>query len=103
MAELPPPVLTFADSCRQCAVREVALPAPLPPLADEFDWLVRDFEGFRRFMLEDLAARFPERTRWTAADLEVVIVEAFAAALDQLSDMLDRVSAEAALETARRP
>jgi hypothetical protein len=103
MAELPPPVLTFEDSCRQCARRDVLLPTPLPPIADDFDWLVRDFEGFRRFMLEDLAARFPERTRWTAADLEVVIIEAFAAVLDQLSDMLDRVAAEGTLETARRP
>jgi hypothetical protein len=81
----------------------VALPAPLPEIGDDFDWLVRDFEGFRRFMLEDLAARFPERTRWTPADLEVVLVEAFAAVFDQLSDMLDRVMAEATLETARRP
>ena len=35
--------------------------------------------------------------------MEVVLVEALAVALDQLSDMLDRVHAEAFLETARRP
>jgi hypothetical protein len=103
MADLAHPVLQFQDSCRQCVRREVQLPAPLPEIGDDFDWLVRDFEGFRRFMLEDLAARFPERTRWTPADLEVVLVEAHAAVLDQLSDMLDRVQAEATLETARRP
>src|SRR5262249_56577194 len=40
---------------------------------------------------------------WTPADLEVVVIEALAAGLDQLSDMADRVSAEAYLETARRP
>lgn len=103
MAELERSTLRFQDSCRECARREVALPAALPAIGDDFDWMVRDFESFRRFMLEDLAARFPERTRWTPADLEVVLVEAFAAVLDQLSDMLDRVAAETALETARRP
>jgi hypothetical protein len=35
--------------------------------------------------------------------MEVVLVEALAAVLDQLSDMADRVSGEAYLETARRP
>jgi hypothetical protein len=103
MAELARPVLRFDQSCRACARRDVPLPAALPEVGDDFDWLVRDFDGFRRFMLEDLAARFPERQRWTAADQEVVLVEAFAAVLDQLSDMLDRVAAEATLETARRP
>ncbi|HJY78830.1 MAG TPA: hypothetical protein VKE95_19465 [Burkholderiales bacterium] len=103
MAELSRATLEFGTNCRDCARREVKLPPALPEIGDDFDWLVRDYDGFRRFMLEDLAARFPERTRWTPADLEVVLVEAFAAALDQLSDMLDRVSAEAALETARRP
>jgi hypothetical protein len=103
VADLARALLRFDHSCRACARREVRLPPVLPAVGDDFDWKVRDFEGFRRFMLEDLAARFPERKRWTAADMEVVLVEAFAAALDQLSDMLDRVAAEATLETARRP
>lgn len=64
---------------------------------------MRDYDGFRLFMLQELAARFPERRRWTPGDLEVVLVEVLAAVLDQLSDMLDRVSAERFLETARRP
>ena len=54
-------------------------------------------------MLEELQVRFPERRRWTIADVEVVLAELFATALDQLSDMADRVAAEAYLETARRP
>jgi hypothetical protein len=84
-------------------VREVHLPAALPDAGDDFDWRVRDYDGFRIFMLEELAARFPERKRWTPADIEVVLVEVMAAVLDQLSDMLDRVAAERFLETARRP
>jgi hypothetical protein len=95
--------LRFGGSCPDCGVREVHLPAALPELGDDFDWRVRDYDGFRMFMMEELSARFPERTRWTPADLEVVLVEVFATILDQLSDMLDRVATEAFLESARRP
>lgn len=103
MAENPQITLEFAGRCPDCAERQVSLPPALPEVGDDFDWLVRDFDSFRRFMLEELAARFPERTRWTPGDLEVVLVEVLAAVLDQLSDMADRVAAEALLETARRP
>ncbi|MCB1985624.1 MAG: hypothetical protein KDF49_09350 [Nitrosomonas sp.] len=103
MAEQPSSQLFFADGCSDCGYRQVELPDPLPPVGDDFDWLVRDYDGFRLFMLEELAARFPERRRWTPADMEVVIVETLSVVLDQLSDMLDRVQAEAFLETARRP
>jgi hypothetical protein len=103
MAETPQSILIFEGRCPDCAERRVELPPPLPEPGDDFDWLARDFDSFRRLMLEELAGRFPERTRWTAGDLEVVLVEALAALLDQLSDMADRVAAEACLETARRP
>lgn len=103
MADAPYMALRFEGSCPDCGVREVHLPAALPDVGDDFDWRVRDYDEFRLFMLEELSARFPERTRWTPADLEVVLVEVLATVLDQLSDMLDRVAAEAFLETARRP
>jgi hypothetical protein len=103
MAEEPKIELKFAEGCGDCGSREVALPAPLPTLGDDFDWDVRDYDGYRLFMLEELAARFPERRNWTPADLEVVLVESLAVVLDQLSDMQDRIQAEAFLETARRP
>jgi hypothetical protein len=103
MAENPQTTLTFNGGCPDCAERQVQLPPALPEVGDDFDWLVRDYDSFRRFMLEELAARFPERTRWTPADMEVVLVEVLAALLDQLSDMLDRVATESYLETARRP
>ena len=100
--------LTFHDPIgppgeRDCGTRSAILPLSLPRPGDDFVWEARDFDGFRMSMLEELAARFPERKQWTAADLEVVLVETLAWALDQLSDMLDRVTAEAYLETARRP
>ncbi len=103
MADSPHMELRFEGSCPDCGVREVHLPASLPVTGDDFDWRVRDYDGFRMFMLEELSARFPERKRWTPADLEVVLVEVMATILDQLSDMLDRVAAEAFLESARRP
>lgn len=103
MAEIPQVNLDFPGGCPDCGRREVIPIPPLPALGDDFDWRVRDYDGFRLAMLEELAARFPERTRWTPADLEVVIVEVLAAVLDQLSDQLDRITAEAYLETARRP
>ena len=103
MAENPKITLEFGGHCPDCAERRVSLPPALPVAGDDFDWLVRDFDSFRRFMLEELAARYPERNRWTPGDLEVVLVEVLAAVLDQLSDMADRTAAEATLETARRP
>jgi hypothetical protein len=103
MADAPDTGLVFKEGCGDCGERRVTLPAPLPSLGDDFDWDVRDYDGFRLFMLEELAARFPERPNWAPADMEVVLVEALSVVLDQLSDMQDRVQAEAFLETARRP
>lgn len=103
MAETPIPELKFVKGCNDCAIREVRLPSPLPDVGDDFDWNVRDYDSFRLYMLEELMSRFPERKRWTSADMEVVLIELFSGALDQLSDMLDRVFGEAFLETARRP
>jgi hypothetical protein len=103
MADSPSLRLRYQGTCPDCGVREVHLPTSLPDVGDDFDWRVRDYDGFRIFMLEELSARFPERKRWTPADLEVVLVEAMATVLDQLSDMLDRVAAEAFLESARQP
>ncbi len=99
----PIPNLFFRDGCSDCAERKVELPEQLPAVGDDFDWLLRDYDGFRLFMLEELAARFPERRIWTPADMEVVIIETLSVVLDQLSDMLDRAQAEAFLETARQP
>jgi len=103
VAETPHIELTFPGGCPDCGRRLIRLPYPLPEIGDDFDWTARNFDGFRQFMLEELAAAFPERSRWTVADMEVVLIEALAAALDQLSDMADRVNAEAFLETARQP
>lgn len=103
MASDPDITLSFDGHCPDCGRRQVDLPDILPAVGDDFDWDLRDYDGFRLYMLQELAARFPERQRWTPADVEVTLVEVLAYALDQLSDGLDRVAAEAYLQTARRP
>lgn len=103
MAQEPTVDIVYTQGCGDCGERRATLPAPLPEIGDDFDWDVRDYDGFRLFMLEELTARFPERRSWTPADMEVVLVETLSVVLDQLSDMNDRVQAESYLETARRP
>ena len=51
MAETPRSVLVWDDGCPDCGHREVRLPLPPVPVADDFDWSGRDFEHFRRVML----------------------------------------------------
>lgn len=109
MAELPPPSLVFDDPddarafCPDCGERRITLPPPIPGVEDDFDWKARDYDSFRLFLMQELAHRFPDRRRWTPADMEVVIVELLAAALDRASHALDAVQAERTLATARRP
>ncbi|MCY0096588.1 hypothetical protein [Hoeflea ulvae] len=103
MAERPQPELVWDDGCPDCGTRNTALPSGRVPVLDDFDWSVRDFEGFRRVMLEELAAADPAREKWTQGDHEIVLVEVLAAALDRSSHALDDIFYERFLETARRP
>lgn len=104
MAERPPLLLEFdTGGCPDCGVRRVRMPTEPVPLGDGFDWSARDFEGFRRMMLERLAAENPDRQRWTQADLEVTLIELLAASLDRMSHALDVTFAERFLATARWP
>jgi hypothetical protein len=103
MADDPVLSLSFDGRCPDCGRRQVDLPDDLPAVGDDLDWDLRDYDGFRLFMLQELAARFPERRRWTPADVEVTLAEVLAFALDQLSDALDRAAAEGYLDSARRP
>lgn len=103
LAELGVPKLIFDRDCPDPGRREIDLPHPLPEIGDDFDWNLGDYDSYREAMLAELALRYPERRWWTSADLEVVLLEVFAAVLDQLSDMADRVATESYLETARQP
>lgn len=103
MAELPAPLLKFEGVCPDCGSRSARLPLPIPGVDEDFDWRARDYDSFRLFMMQELASRFPERRRWTVADMEVVVVELLAAALDRASHAIDRVQAERFIDSARRP
>jgi hypothetical protein len=105
MAESPQLVLNFDPlaGCGDCGYRSAVMPRDLPLVGDDFPWGARDYDGLRQFMLEELVARFPERNRWTAADMEVVLIEVMAAMLDQFSDAADKVFREGVLETAQQP
>ena len=103
MAATPKAELVFRDGCPDCGERQVALPKPLPLIDDHVDWDARDYDSIRMFVMEELAARYPERVRWTPADMEVLITEVIASLLDRYSQTLDVVHGEAKLESARRP
>lgn len=103
MADLPEQILEFHDGCPDCGERRAQLPPPLPGVADDFDWKARDYDSLRLFMMQELAHRFPDRRRWTPADMEVVIVELLAAAFDRASHAIDAVQGERFLATAWRP
>ncbi len=39
--------IEYGAGCPDCATREVGLPQVLPAVGDDFDWDLRDFDGFR--------------------------------------------------------
>jgi Baseplate J-like protein len=69
-----------------------------PPI----DYTVKDYESFRRLMLDRLALVAPEWTERNPADLGVALVELVAYVADYLSYEQDAVATEAYLGTARR-
>lgn len=77
-----------------------AVTPDLPPLAD-IDYLAKDFQSFRKLMLDRMALVLPEWPERNPVDLGVAIVEVLAYAADNLSYYQDAVATEAYLETAR--
>jgi predicted Rdx family selenoprotein len=64
------------------------------------DYLARDFESFRRLMLDRMSVIAPAWRERNVADLEVALVEVLAFAGDRLSYVQDAISSEAYLGTA---
>ncbi len=90
-AECPSPF-----DCEQPA----APPAPReygPPI----NYLAKDYESFRKLMLDRMAATLPEWTERSPADLGVMLVETLAYAADRVSWFQDAVGTEAFLGRAR--
>ena len=76
----------------QCAGSELAQP--------ELDYLAKDYQSFRRLMVELIAERNPDWRERLPADLGMALVELFAYAGDYLSYQQDAaVSTEAFLDT----
>ena len=79
--------------------------ARLPAGAGEtprIDYLAKDYEGFRRLMLDRLSLLAPGWRERSAADLGVALVELLAYAADNLSYRQDAIANEAYLNTARQ-
>ena len=68
----------------------------------DIDYLAKDYQGFRRLMLDRLSLLVPGWTERSAADLGVVLVELLAYAADNLSYRQDAIANEAYLATARQ-
>lgn len=69
--------------------------------APPIDYLAKDYQGFRRIMLERMSLLAPRWTERSAADVGVTLVEMLAYVADELSYRQDAVATEAYLDTAR--
>jgi hypothetical protein len=78
-------------------------PEPVPfPLLAEIDYLAKDFQSFRKLMLDRMALSLPQWVERNPVDLGVALVEVLAYAADQLSYHQDAVATESYLATARQ-
>ncbi|MEM9268371.1 MAG: hypothetical protein AAGA78_05480, partial [Pseudomonadota bacterium] len=77
------------------------LPGGDPVIEPRLDYLARDYDSYRRMMLDRMAVTLPDWTDRNPADLGVTLVEWLAYIGDQLSYKLDHVGTEYSLETAR--
>ncbi len=94
--------LSFKIDCLadgDCRSEETCEPADLP--APQLDYLAKDYESFRRLMLDRLATTIPDWIERNPADFGVAIVEVLASAADRLSYHQDAVATEAYLSLAR--
>lgn len=74
-----------------------------PAAADAgIDYLAKDYDSFRRMLLERLALSMPDWQERHVPDLGVTLVELLAYKADMLSYYQDAVATEAYLETARQ-
>ena len=83
--------------CRADAPSDDLAP-DLPPI----DYLARDYEGFRRLMLDRFSQLVPGWRNPGPASPEVTLIELLASAADRISYAQDAVATEAYLDTARR-
>lgn len=75
---------------------------PEPRAQPDIDYLAKDYDGFRRLMLDRMSLLVPGWTERSAADIGVTLVELLAYAADNLSYRQDALANEAYLATARQ-
>lgn len=76
---------------------------PAKPLTDPaIDYLAKDFDSFKHTLIAWMMKRVPGWQATSEADLDMVLIELFANAADELSDYQDRAMNEAYLGTARK-
>ncbi|HXJ03240.1 MAG TPA: putative baseplate assembly protein [Micropepsaceae bacterium] len=83
-----------------CAQNPVCPPEAV--VRPEIDYLAKDYQGFRRLMLDRLSLLTPGWTERSPADLGIALVELLAYAADNLSYRQDAIANEAYLATARQ-
>lgn len=82
-----------------CKRDDACPPPPAPPI--NIDYLAKDYETFRKLMLDRLSLLAPGWAERNAADAGVAMVELIAYAADRLSYRQDAAATEAYLATAR--
>ncbi len=83
-----------------CQGKDVCTDSPV--VAPEIDYLARDYQGFRRLMLDRQYALMPTWRETSPADQQIVLTEMLAYLADQLSYAQDAVATEAYLGKAHR-
>ncbi|WP_321963650.1 putative baseplate assembly protein [Paraburkholderia sp. J7] len=94
---------SFKASCPSdldCCATPVCPPPARP--APDIDYLAKDYDSFRRLILDRLALTMPAWQETHVPDIGVMLVELLAYAGDQLSYYQDAVATEAYLNTARQ-
>ena len=84
---------------------DCALARACPPVRHakpDIDYLAKDYDGFRRLMLDRMSLLVPGWTERSAADIGITLVELLAYAADNLSYRQDVIANEAYLATARQ-
>jgi hypothetical protein len=66
------------------------------------DYLAKDYDSFRHTLISDMMQRVPKWQPTSEASLDVVLLDLFSAAADELSNYQDRVMKEAYLSTAQK-
>ena len=82
--------------------RDASSCPPTPTSRPDIDYLAKDYQGFRRLMLDRLSVLMPGRTDRSAADITTMLVELLAYGADNLSYRQDSIANEAYLATARQ-